>query len=185
MSRGEMQPSESFNPYNSPTLAKPLPAAPAAPLVGATVEKLEKALNSAKWTLVIIGLLTIALNVFRLFGVESEMAAVLAEEPPEAGVDPEIYRTFLLVFGYGIYGCAAILGLVFVALGLMVRWFPLFCTITSLILYVLATVLFGLLDPSSLAQGIIFKVFVVIALFSAVRTILTARKEMRAAQLAL
>jgi hypothetical protein len=50
-------------------------------------------------------------------------------------------------------------------------------TIISLILYIGAAVIFGILDPATLMQGIIFKVIVVVALAKAIQSAITFQHE--------
>jgi hypothetical protein len=74
-----------------------------------------------------------------------------------------------MISGYLFYGLPALLGLLFVVFGLIVKQFPVPITVTSLVLYVLATVAFGLLSPATLLQGIVVKVIFIIGLFRAIK----------------
>jgi len=70
--------------------------------------------------------------------------------------------------GYLVYGLPAFLGVLFVVFGLIIHRFPVFITVTSLVLYILATAAFALLVPASLAAGLIIKIIIIVALFRAI-----------------
>ena len=53
--------------------------------------------------------------------------------------------------------------------GLIIKQFPVPITITSLVLYILAIVVFGLLDPATLIQGIVLKIILIFGLFRAIK----------------
>jgi len=71
--------------------------------------------------------------------------------------------------------CAAFAGNAFIAvgvtmiiLGALIYQFPVFCPLAGLILYILAIVVSGVLNPMSLLKGIIIKILVIVALGKAV-----------------
>ena len=53
----------------------------------------------------------------------------------------------MMISGYLIYGVPVLLGFLFVVFGSIIKQYPVAITVTSLVLYVLATVVFGLLTP--------------------------------------
>jgi len=53
--------------------------------------------------------------------------------------------------------------------GLIIKSYPVPITITSLVLYVAANAAIGLLNPASIASGLILKIFIVLGLFKAIK----------------
>lgn len=127
-----------------------------------------KELRQARVILIVVGVLTVAANAFLLFNLPKEVQAAIREN--NVGPDQEAnYRHVVTLFGYGLYGSAAAVGLLFVIFGVIVQKFPVPITITSLVLYITMAAIFGYLNPMSLAQGIIVKILIVIALFRAIK----------------
>ena len=121
-----------------------------------------KKLNEIRNTLLAIGILTILVNgVFFVINRE-----VIQKAPP---------TTQLVVFL--LYGVGIGLGILFVAFGLIVKRFPVPVTIISLALYVGAMLGFGAIEPSTLGQGIVFRLFVIFFLAKGIMTALAYEKE--------
>lgn len=144
----------------------------------------EKHLRTARGVFIFIGLLTIAVNVFQLasaeFLVEGAIKELLKQENlTEAEADPHqlalaresILRT-LQLFGYGTIG----LGVVYLLLAAFLKRHPVAICVTGLVLYVAAAVVFGLLDPATLLQGLIVKIVIVIALVKATQAAVAYQK---------
>jgi len=55
-----------------------------------------------------------------------------------------------------------------IILGALIYQFPVFCPLAGLILYILAIVVSGVLNPMLLLKGIIIKILVIVALGKAV-----------------
>ena len=125
-------------------------------------------LNGAQRILVVIGLLTMAVNGFLFYNLPNEIQQAI-QQNQIAPEEVEQVRQTAMISGYLFYGLPALLGLLFVVFGLIVKQFPLPITVTSLVLYVLATVAFGLLSPATLLQGIVVKVIIIIGLFRAIK----------------
>jgi hypothetical protein len=79
-----------------------------------------------------------------------------------------------------IQGSFLVVGIVFIICGVLVYRFPVACTVSSLVLYILAALATAALDPSTLAQGIVIKVIIIVALFKAVQAAFAYQKEMQA-----
>ena len=143
-----------------------------------------KQINSARTTLIVIGGLTIAFNIVLAFLAPGELDAELRKQ----GWDPNnllpeqqtIVRITLMIH-YAVLGGFAVMGAAFVGLGMMVRRYPVPCTIAGLGLYVLGGLIQLVLDPASLALGWIIKLVILIALFKAVHAALAAEREKRQA----
>jgi hypothetical protein len=71
-------------------------------------------------------------------------------------------------FVYLVAGGTMLLGGVFIVLGLVIKRFPVPATVISLTLYITAAVVFAILNPMTMAGGLIIKVIVVIALVKAI-----------------
>ena len=119
-------------------------------------------LGIAQGTLIFVGLLTIALNSILYLNATNEVAQVM-----KAG-DVAMSEDALLRFVRIIYGSFIAVGAIEVLLGALIYQFPLFCPLTGLIIFVLANLIIGVLNPMSLVKGIIIKILVVMALVKAV-----------------
>jgi hypothetical protein len=71
--------------------------------------------------------------------------------------------------------------MVFIACGLLVQRHPVPVTITALALYLGSMAIFGLVNPASLASGLIIKIFIVIGLFKAVQAAIAYQKDLAVA----
>jgi len=108
------------------------------------------------------------MNGFLLYNIPNEIRQ--AAQQNNVGPDQmENFRQDVTRVGYLLYGGPALLGLLFFIFGLIIKSFPVPITITSLVLYIGATAVFGLLNPMSLAQGFIMKAIFVVALFRAIK----------------
>jgi DNA-directed RNA polymerase subunit M/transcription elongation factor TFIIS len=119
-------------------------------------------LRTAQVILIIVGVLTILLNGFLFLQAENEVDAVMR------GGDAQIDRGSLLLFVRVFYGAFMGLGVAFIALGILVYKFPVFCPVAGLVLYILGIAVTGILDPATLIKGIVLKVIFIIALIKAV-----------------
>lgn len=141
-----------------------------------------KQLNQARWTLIFIGALMLIVNGAFLYNSPSEVKKVLDKEIGQQGAlaNPAHVKEaeqMLQLMAYVIYGGAALLGLLFIVFGLIIKLFPVPVTITSLVLYVLASAGFAILNPASLAQGILIKIIIVIGLFKAIQAAFAYQRE--------
>jgi hypothetical protein len=76
-----------------------------------------------------------------------------------------------------MHGVSLALGVVFIVLGILVRKYPVPITITALVLYVGAGAIFGLIDPKSLAAGVVVKVIIILALVKSIQSALAYERE--------
>ena len=118
-------------------------------------------LGQTRTTLLVIGVLTLLINGGMFLNSQKEVEQV--------AVAPGDFDRVLL-FVRMIYGVAMAVGAYFILAGLLVKKYPLPMTITSLILYLAATAGIALLNPMLLAQGIIFKVIIIVGLVKSVQT---------------
>lgn len=120
------------------------------------------ALGTAQITMILVGLLSIALNGFLLFNAPNEVAEVM--KGGDVGMSQESLLQYVQIF----YGGFIAVGVAMLILGALIYQFPVFCPLAGLILYILAIVVSGILNPMSLVKGLIVKVLVIIALGKAV-----------------
>lgn len=132
----------------------------------------KKRLGGARWALVIVGVLTIGVNVFLFINATQEIDN-LVQGQEELAVDAATAVTVVRV----IYGAAIFSGLVFIVLGMLVYRFPIMCPLVGLLMYVGLNGLYGLLDPATLARGAILKIIIIIVLFKAVQSGFEVRRE--------
>ena len=125
-------------------------------------------LNKTRNILIVIGLLTLAINGF-MFGNAMD-------EVRQAGIAPEDEARVLGLVRL-IYGAGIAVGLAFVICGVLVKKFPVPLTILSLVLYVGANAGFAFLDPTILMQGLVVKIIVVVALAKSVQTAMAYQKD--------
>jgi hypothetical protein len=131
-------------------------------------------LKQARGILIAIVVLTMAVNGFLLFNLPNEIHQTLQQQPLDPA-EVEQVRRELTVYGYLLYGLPALLGLLFVVFGVIIKRFPVFITVTSLVLYVLSMAIFGYLDPTTLARGLIIKIIFIVALARSVQAALAFR----------
>ncbi len=137
-------------------------------------------LSSARWTMIVVGLLTLAVNGFSFATAEKAIDDEIAKVR-QAGdqVDMSVRNDYVRMIQI-VAGGAAALGVVFIALGVMVYKFPVPCTVAGLVLYILSTLGFAALDPTTLVRGIIIKILIVVGLFKSVQSALAYQAEKKA-----
>lgn len=148
-----------------------------------------KKLRTARGLLLFIGILTVAVNAFMFTQIEKQIDEEIDKEIAKVRqqgmiVDQakvEEVRSMAVRIARVIEGAAIALGVVFVFLGIMVYRYPVPVTVTALILYIGATAVFGLLDPATLASGLIIKIIIVIALIHSLQTAVAYQQESQAA----
>jgi hypothetical protein len=120
------------------------------------------ALGAAQVLMILVGLTTIGLNGFLLYNAPNEVQQVIKDE------DAGFSETALLRVAQTVYGVFIALGITMIILGALIYQFPVFCPLAGLIIYILAMIISGVLNPSLIFKGIIFKVLTVVALGKAV-----------------
>ena len=143
-----------------------------------------KELKSARTIMFFIGILSVAVNLFVFSSAEGEVQKEIDKEVAKLGpgleVDPEKMaevKSQAVGATHLISGGGIVLGLVFIACGVLVQRHPVPATITALALYLGSMAIFGMINPQSLASGLIIKAFIVIGLFKAVQAAIAYQKE--------
>jgi hypothetical protein len=163
---------------------------PAAPPSAAGLGRLAQSarggqLKNARGILLFVGIMSVLVNVFFYVSAESNVQAALdkeiqklpagmvADQAKVRKIKEEAVRATHLINGGGL-----MLGLVFIACAVLVRRHPVPATITGLVLYLGGNAVFGLLDPASLAAGLLVKVLIVIGLFKAVQAAIAYQRDL-------
>jgi hypothetical protein len=132
-----------------------------------------KQLKSARMILIFIGVVTVAMNAFFYTQAEDmvnneirnlQMQGFVIEGDVNQIRDQAVKRARL------IHGGMVGLGVVFILLGVAVKSFPVPATVLGLVLYLGGTAVFAAINPASLLQGIIIKIFFIVCLFKAVHS---------------
>ena len=132
-----------------------------------------KQLKSARMIWIFVGVVTVALNGFLYVQAEEmvnneirnlQMQGYVIEGDVNQKRDQAVKMTRL------IHGGTVGLGVVFILLGVAVRSFPVPATVLGLVLYLGGIAVFAAINPASLLQGIIIKIFFIVCLFKAVHS---------------
>lgn len=137
-------------------------------------------LKSARWTMVFVGVLSLIINAVMIPVVDKQIDAEIVKIQQQ-GMEADVDQVAALrMLNYAILGVGVGLGMLFIVLGAMVYKFPVFCTVTGLVLYLVSAVGFGLIDPTTLLKGAIVKIIIVVALFRSVKSALAYQAEANA-----
>jgi hypothetical protein len=144
-------------------------------------------LKQARIILIVIGSLTVLMNLVYFFRIEQDAKEVISAEKQKAGPGvqfdearlKEAEQTIVRIARL-IHGGAILLGVIFIGLGIAVYKAPVACTSAGLVLYLAGIAIFAAIEPLSLVQGILFKIIFTIALVKAVQAALAYEREVRA-----
>ncbi|MFO0960757.1 MAG: hypothetical protein U0800_25525 [Isosphaeraceae bacterium] len=128
----------------------------------------EKEIGQVRWILIVVGILTLGANFYRLGNVADEVMQALHVNhvAPE---DADSFVSNAAIFCYTVYGGAALLGLPFILMGIIVKKSPVVITIIGLVLYLVSSAVLGLIAPGSLARGFIVKLLMIASLIWAIK----------------
>lgn len=115
-----------------------------------------KQLRTARWILIIVGIICVAGNIFAYYLLEGEIKKL------GGNVDLEKIK----IFQYLVYGSVAI-GALFVVMGIFVYQFPVPITLTGLILYIVIAFGPALFNPETIFHGILLKILIIAGLLRA------------------
>jgi hypothetical protein len=144
-----------------------------------------KQLKTARWILIIVGVLTVLANLafFALIvpQVDEEIKKQVNELHRQGlQEDPEIVtevRGKMIRIAQLFQGGAAALGVVFIVLGCLVHKYPVPATVTGMVLYIGGNAVFGYLDPMNLARGWIIKIIIVFVLAKSIQAAIAYQRE--------
>lgn len=142
-------------------------------------------LKSARGILIAVGILTLVVNIglgiFAKNLVDSEIktelqgAAAQGMEIDQAAL--EEFRSSAIRSVWVAAGLWSLTGVVFIGLGIIVYKYPIPATVAGLVLYIGCFAVGAILDPSSIAKGIIIKIIIVAGLFKAMKAAIESEKE--------
>jgi hypothetical protein len=168
-------------------------AVPPRPKLGSLAQKARgKKLKEARGILLTIGILTLLWNGGFLVAIPHFVDEAIHTEIAKVGgfnqVDQAAVqhaRSQLLMINYAITGLFFVMGVLFVIFGALVYRYPLAMTITSLVLYLLATLAMIVIaalgdDPGLAGGGMIVRIIIIIALAKSIQSAHAYEKERRA-----
>lgn len=137
----------------------------------------EQKINSARNLLLVVGILTLAINGFMLTNIDNEIDGELKKLNVSRAQVPPSKIQEVQNLGFMVYGVGVALGVLFLIFAALVRSFPVPITISGLVVYVVAVLGFAAIDPASLARGLIFKIFIIVGLISSLRAAVAYERE--------
>lgn len=153
-----------------------------------------KELNTARNILIVIGILTIIVNAIQIPMARAQVHKALQDDLAKKQIvgfpqEVQLIEEIAVQFTYVVLGGTLALGVLFVVFGCLVKTYPVPITITSLVLYVLATLFFAVLNWQNfwetLALGFVLKIIIIVALAKAIQSALVYQKEKRFEQMEL
>jgi hypothetical protein len=136
-----------------------------------------KQIRQAQILLVIIGILTLAVNGFMFANTENEIDQELKKAGINRAMFPRDKLDEVRRFCYTVYGAGIGIGAFFLLMGAIVKTAPVPVTIVSLVVYVLANIAFIFLNPENLAQGVVIKIVIIIGLIKAIQAAVAYERE--------
>jgi hypothetical protein len=134
----------------------------------------QSSLKQARVILILVGVLTLAVNLVLFLNIENEVQD-LRRQHPGIVIPQDAIQTARL-----IYGGTAALGGVFIVLGIAVYAAPVVCTVIGLVLYLGGFAVFAVLDPENIHRGIIIKILIIVGLIKAVQAAAAYEREAKA-----
>ena len=141
-------------------------------------------LRGARITFFVIGALTLAVNLFQFVGVEKLVDDAIQKEivglGPGMVADPVVVaeaREAMIKTTRIMCGALVALGALFIIFGFVIHSAPVPIVITGLVIYIACAAIFAVIDPTTLAQGIIFKIIVVVSLVKAAQAAVAHSRE--------
>ena len=144
-----------------------------------------KQLSSARKILWAVGIITILANGFIMAMAETLVEKEIERQESQlrrqglVAEDEAIeeFRSTAVASTMVTSGIGVALGIVFIILAVNVNKYPVPTTITGLVLYLGATAVYALLDPSTLTKGWFIKILVIAGLFKAIQAAIAFQKE--------
>jgi hypothetical protein len=148
-----------------------------------------KELRSARVIFILIGVLTLigfAINIGTLemqvdMAIKAEMKS---QNLSESDVDPQSVaaaRQAIKRVAYLIIGGMAAMAVVYFVLAALVSRHPIPVTVSGLVIFLASAAIFAVIDPTTLVQGIIIKILIIIGLIKAVSAAIAYQKSLPAA----
>lgn len=168
---------------------------PPKPKLGSLAQKARgKKLKEARGILLAIGILAVLWNGGFLLAIPHFVDEAINKEIAKVGGFNQVdqaavqqVRSQLLMINYAITGLFFVMGVLFVIFGALVYRFPLAMTITSLVLYLLATLAMIAIaalgdDPGVAGGGMVVRIIIIVLLAKSIQSAYAYEKERRAAE---
>jgi len=135
-------------------------------------------LKQARGIMIAIGILTILANGFFFFMIPSQIEAEIKKAGPNARINHDVVNQ-IKIRNQVITGAAVAIGVVFVILGICVYKAPVACTVSALVIYLAAHIIFLIIAgaPEIILQGIIIKIIIVVGLAKAVQAAIAYQRR--------
>lgn len=132
----------------------------------------DRILKQSRIALAVIGVFTLGYLAYQFneFNTELDQFGPAIRE----ALAPEIAEAHLIMYS------SLAVGLLFLGLAAFVYRYPLFCTLSGLVIFVASILINAAFDPSTLYQGIIMRVAIVAVLINGVKTARIYTKELKA-----
>lgn len=161
------------NPFSNrqsdyPAPARDNPGPPPASLGSLAQSARSGQLKTAKYILIIVGLLTFISNFILIFFVDNLIASGV-----EGVANEELAGIKFMTIAFMAF--FSLVGILFVVLGCLVYRYPVFCTVTGLVVYTVAALCSGY-------HGIILKIIIIFFLFRAMQAAFAYQKEIGGAE---
>ncbi|MBI1914915.1 MAG: hypothetical protein HYS12_09295 [Planctomycetes bacterium] len=136
-----------------------------------------KHLKQVRGILLFIGIITVAFNAYQFFMAEELLDAELKKQGI-ARVDPQKKQEAIRIIHLLAGGLMA-LGVLYIVFAVIVHQFPVAVTVTALVVYVGAAIIFAVLTNNweSLAQGLWMKIIIVVLMVKGIQTAIVYQKE--------
>jgi hypothetical protein len=146
-----------------------------------------KQLKTAQWLMIVVGILTVVVNGVVFSIIEGQVDREIQNEITKVHaqglqVDQEAVtklRSRAIHISQLISGSAVALGVVFIALGVLVKKFPVPCTIIGLVLYLGATAIYGYIAPETLIHGWLWKIITIVVLIKSVQAAVSYQQNQK------
>lgn len=138
-------------------------------------EQHKKHIKSARTAILVVAILTFLGAILLYFIVQSEIAKV--KSTPGMVVDETaVGRANMIVAAVSFMGC------IFLGLWVWAKSNPFSATVTALVLYLSLQLLNAAMDPTTIVQGIIIKIIIVLVLINGVKSGLAFKKLQEAGE---
>jgi hypothetical protein len=138
-----------------------------------------KELKSARTVLIVVGIIQILLGAFHLTQTKSQMEEATRKElKPGYVLDQEKFDEEFekqKALQYGINSVPVVIGVFFLIMSALVFKFPVGATLSPLIVFVIVHAADAVVDPASIAKGIILKIIFLVVLWKAYQSAKKAR----------
>ncbi|MBN2579915.1 MAG: hypothetical protein JXB10_13080 [Pirellulales bacterium] len=144
----------------------------------------------ARWILIATGILWLGINGALFTQIESDAQRLVQEKVAEfekSGIpydpdSPAQYQATLTRHFTIVLGGSAALGIALIVFGVFVKFFPVPCTVSGLLLCIIATVAYYRYSPEMTTWNWTWKIFTILALLLAIYAVLASPKAQKPPQ---